>query len=123
MLTLFSFWDPHNVNVGVFNVVPEVSLAVFFFFSCSFFYILFCGSESHHSVFETNYLFFCLLSAIDSFCCIVHVCLFFSYTWTLVNISCIFSILFPRSWIIFTIIILNSFSGRCLFPPFLVVFL
>ena len=32
------------------------------------------------------------------------------------NISCIFSvcafILFPRSWIIFAIIILNSFSGR-----------
>ena len=38
MLTLFSFWDPHNVNVGVFNVVPEVSFAVFFFF---FFHVLF----------------------------------------------------------------------------------
>ena len=24
-LSLFSFWDPYNVNVGVFNVVPEVS--------------------------------------------------------------------------------------------------
>ena len=30
---------------------------------------------------------------------------------SLVNISCIFSTVFPRSWIIFTIIILNSFSG------------
>ena len=29
----------------------------------------------------------------------------------LVNISCIFSIVFPRPWIIFTIIILNYFSG------------
>ena len=24
-LSLFSFWDPYNVNVGVFNVVSEVS--------------------------------------------------------------------------------------------------
>ena len=23
--SLFSFWDPYNVNVGAFNVVPEVS--------------------------------------------------------------------------------------------------
>ena len=31
-LSLFSFWNPCNVNVGVFYVVPEVSLAVFLFF-------------------------------------------------------------------------------------------
>ena len=31
---------------------------------------------------------------------------------SLVNISWIFSILFPKPWIIFTIIILSSFSGR-----------
>ena len=24
-LLLFSFWDPYNVNIGVFNDVPEVS--------------------------------------------------------------------------------------------------
>ena len=42
-----------------------------------------------------------------------YLCLFaFSFSKCLVNISCIFSIAFPRSWIIFTIIILNSFSGR-----------
>ena len=43
------------------------------------------------------------------------VCLFFSSSTSLLNISCIFSIqpsiLFPRFWFIFTIIILNSFSG------------
>ena len=50
-------------------------------------------------------------SAIDSFYCIFHLCLFFSYTWALVDISYAF-ILFPRSWIIFTVIILNYFSGR-----------
>ena len=25
VLSLFSFWDPYNENVGVFNVIPEVS--------------------------------------------------------------------------------------------------
>ena len=48
--------------------------------------------------------------------CIVYHCLFFSSSRSLLNISCIFwicaSILFQRSWIIFTIIALNSFSGR-----------
>ena len=39
------------------------------------------------------------------------VCLLFSSSRSLLNVSCIFSILFPRLWIIFTIIILNSFSG------------
>ena len=51
--------------------------------------------------------------------------LFFSYSRSLLNISCIFSvlasILFPISWIIFTIIILKSFSRRCL-SPFNIVF-
>ena len=114
--SLFSFWDRYNVNVGTFNVVPEVSQAVFISFH-SFFYILFCSSDLHHFVLQVIYLFFCLsYSAVDSFQCIIHLCLFFSSSRSLVNISCIFSIfasiLFPRSWITFTIIILNSFSGR-----------
>ena len=48
-------------------------------------------------------------------------CLFLNSSRSLLNISCIFlifaSILFPRSWIIFTIIILNSFSGRFPISP------
>ena len=40
------------------------------------------------------------------------VCLLFSFSRYLLNVSCNFSILFPRFWIIFTIISLNSFSGR-----------
>ena len=43
-LSLFSFWDPCNANIDVFNVVPEVSEAVFISIH-SFFYILLCGSE------------------------------------------------------------------------------
>ena len=66
-LSLFSFWDPYNVNVCAFNVVLEVSQAVFISFH-SFFFILFHGSEFHHSVFQVTYLFFCLsYSVIDSF--------------------------------------------------------
>ena len=30
-ISLFSFWDPYNANIDTFNVVPEVSLDVFFF--------------------------------------------------------------------------------------------
>ena len=37
-LSLFSFWDPYNVNVGVFNVVPEVILGCLHFFSFFFLY-------------------------------------------------------------------------------------
>ena len=39
------------------------------------------------------------------------VCLLFSSSRSLLNVSYIFSMLFPRFWIIFTIITLNSFSG------------
>ena len=39
-------------------------------------------------------------------------CLLFSSSRSLLNVFCIFSVLFPRFWIIFTIITLNSFSGR-----------
>ena len=42
----------------------------------------------------------------------IIVCLLFSSSRSLLNVSCIFSILFPRLWILFTIIILSSFSGR-----------
>ena len=40
----------------------------------------------------------------------IIVYLFFSASRFLLNVSCVFSILFPRFWIIFTIITLNSFS-------------
>ena len=46
----------------------------------------------------------------------IIVCLLFSSSSSLLSISCIFSILFPWFWIIFTIIILNSFSGRLPVP-------
>ena len=30
-LFLFFFWDPYNLNVGVFDITPEVSETIFFF--------------------------------------------------------------------------------------------
>ena len=48
-LSLFSFWEPDNVNVGVFNGVPEVSETILISFH-SFFFILFCSSDFHQSV-------------------------------------------------------------------------
>ena len=78
-LCFFSFQDSYNANVGAFNVVPEVSLAVliFFFFFHSFLYILFWGSGFHLSVLQVTYPFLCLsYSAIDSFQYIVNLCLF-----------------------------------------------
>ena len=42
----------------------------------------------------------------------IIVCLLFHSSKSLLNVSCIFSILFPSFWIIFTIITLDSFSGR-----------
>ena len=66
-LFLFSFWVPYDANVRTFNVVPEVSETVLISLN-SFFFILFCGSDFHHSVFQLTYSFFCLsYSAIGSF--------------------------------------------------------
>ena len=66
-LSLFSFWDPYNVNVGVFNVVSEILVCLHFIFN-SFIYILFCDSDFQQFVLQVIYLFFYLsYSAIGSF--------------------------------------------------------
>ena len=119
-LSLFSCWEPKNANVGVFNVVPR-SQTIFLSFH-SFSFLLFHGSDFHHSV--SNSLFFCLtfcylflLVNFSDFVLFISVC-FLNYSSSLLNISYIFfvcaSILFPMSWITFTIITLNSFLSRLL---------
>ena len=66
-LFLFFFWDRCNSNVGVFNVVPEVSETVLNSFHYSFF-ILLLGSSFHYCILQVTYPFFCLsYFAIDSF--------------------------------------------------------
>ena len=47
---------------------------------------------------------------------LIIVCLLFSSFKSLLHVPCIFSILFPRFWIIFTIITFNSFSDRLPIP-------
>ena len=66
LLFLFSFWDPYNmnikwVNIVPFNIVPEISETVLISFH-SFFFMLFHGSDLHHSVFQLTYSFFCFSS-------------------------------------------------------------
>ena len=92
----------------------SLRLSSFFFFSHSFFYILFCGIVLYHCALQVIYLFFAsvILLLIPSSVLFNLWFLFFSSSKSLICISCISSIVFPRSWIIFIIIILNSFSGR-----------
>ena len=63
---LFLFWDPYNLNVGAFTVVPDVPETVLNSFH-SFFFILLCDSYFHYFISQVTYPFFCLsYSAIDS---------------------------------------------------------
>ena len=100
-------------------------LILFFFFPLCFIYF-------YHSIFYLTYPIFCLYySSFDSsrvflisfIALFIIDRLFFISSLSLLYISCILSILvsrlficnytlFSRFWIIFTIIILNSFSGR-----------
>ena len=87
----------------------RLSSFFFFFYSHSFLWILFCSSDFHHSILQVIYPFFCLsYSAIDSS---LFVCsLVLLGLWQTFLASSLF-FFFLRSWIIFIIIILNSFPG------------
>ena len=85
-------------------------LCSFFFSFHSFFYILFCSSDFHLCPQGHLTLLPVILLLIPSNILFISVC----SSRSLVNIYCIFSILFLRSWIIFVIIILNSFSESLL---------
>ena len=114
------FWDPCNSNVGTFDIVPEVSESVLSSFH-SFYFILLseiistilssssliCSSASDILLFIPSIVF--LISVIVLF---VSACLFFNSSRSLLIDYCIVSILLSRFLIIFTIIILNSFSGN-----------
>ena len=119
-LSLFSFWYTYNVNVGAFNVVPETVLISFHIL-----FSLFCSIAVISTILSPSSLIHSAsLFCIDSFCVFftpvivlfICVCLFFKSPSSLLNIYCNIlvctSILFPRSWIIFIIITLNSFSCR-----------
>ena len=107
----------NNSNVGTFDIVPEVSDTILSSLY-PFYLILLFRSYFHHFIFQFIDSFFCFrYSAINSFQsifnfsnCFVYVCLFFNSFRSLLIDCSMFSILFSRFLIIFTIIILNSFS-------------
>ena len=123
-LFLYSFLDPCNANVGVFDLSPR-SLKLSSFLFIFFFFLYAMAVISTTLVFQLAGLFFCLMySAVDSFYyiflfryCLLQFCLLFfifsnSSLKTSYNFLLCTSILFLSSLIIFTIITLNSFLGR-----------
>ena len=58
-LFVFFFWDSYDLNVGAFNIVPEVSEVVLISFS-SFFLLSSMLHLFHHSIFPLTYPIFCL---------------------------------------------------------------
>ena len=87
---------------------------------CLYFFSIFCSAAVIYTILSSR-SFICssasvILLLISSRVLFTSVYLFFSTSGSLVIISCIFStfasILFLRSWTIFTVIVLNSFSGR-----------
>ena len=60
----FSLFSPSGIpkmQMLVCLMWFQRSLSLFLFIFILFFYILFCSSDFHHSVFQVTYLFFCLL--------------------------------------------------------------
>ena len=108
-LFLYFFWDAYNSNVGVFDIVLEVSETSQFFS----FFTIFCSSEVSSTILSPSSLIHS--SASDILLLIpsrvflilvivlfVSVCLFFNSSRSLLIHSCISSILFSRFLIIFT---------------------
>ena len=113
--SLFFSWDPYHVIVHL--MFSQKSYRLFSFF----FLILFCSSStilpSKSLIYSSvSIILLLFLSSVVFIYFIVHLCLVFSSSRSLLNISCIFSVcapnLFLRSWIIFNIITLNSFLAR-----------
>ena len=66
-LFLFFFWGTCDSNVGVFDIVPEVSETILNSLH-SFYFILLLRSYLDHFIFQLTESFFCFwYSAIDSF--------------------------------------------------------
>ena len=88
----------------------SLRLSPFFIFH-SFFYILFCSNDFYHYVFQVTSLFFCINYSVSDSSSVLFtsLCWLFSSSVKFLAYSAFFS---PKSYIIFTIIVLNSFSGR-----------
>jgi len=128
-LFVFFFLDSYDSNVGVFHIVPEVSEVVLISFNSFFLYVSIISTilSSISLILSSASVILLMVPSrvllISVIALLIIDQLIFISSRFLLNISCIFSILvsrlficnsilFSRFWIIFTIIILNSFSGR-----------
>ena len=129
-LFLVFFWDTYDSNVGVFNIVPEVSEIVFisfnsFFLFSSLLHLLPPFYLSPHLFSLLPQFFYCWFPPecisspllycsllIDSSLFLLSPCWAFLASSQSLSLFIYNSILFSWFWIIFTIIILNSFLGR-----------
>ena len=101
-LFLFFFWDPYNLNVDAFDIVPGVSETILSSFH-SFYFILLFRRYFHHFIFlihssASDILLFIpsrvfLISVIVLF---VFVCLFFHSSRSLLHDCCTFSPFPPK---------------------------
>ena len=125
-LSLFFLWDPHNVNVCEFDVVPEIYytnliLISFHFFSC-FPWQLFTPLclPAYWSILLTHSFSYCLPLMYFSFCCCLlqllsfFICSNFKKKKLLVTSWSVLPYFFSSFWIIFTIITLDTFLDRLL---------
>ena len=121
-------WGLLWFNVGVFNIVPEVSEIILISFNSFFLSASFISNilSSTSLMLSSASIILLLVPSRVFWYQLLHYSVYID-SWissrSLLNISCIFSVLvyklficnsvlFSRFWIIFTIIILNSFSGR-----------
>ena len=111
------FWDTYDLNVGAFNIVLEVSEVVLISFN-SFLFFPLCFIYFHHSVFHHT-LSSLLLQLFYCYYCIIHYWLTISSR-SLLNISCIFSILVSCLFICNSICFQDF--GSCLLSLFWILF-
>ena len=71
-LFVFFFWDSYDSNVGVFNIVPEISEVVLISFNSFFFFPLFI--YFYNSIFYLTNPIFCF--RYSTICCLQSVFLF-----------------------------------------------
>ena len=102
-LFVFFFWDSYDSNVGVFNIVPEVSEVVLISFNSFFLSALFISTilSSASLILSSASFILLLVPSRVFFISVLHYSLLIDFisSRSLLNISCIFSILVSRLFI------------------------
>ena len=118
-LFVFFFWDTYDSNVGAFNIVPEILEVVLISFNSFFFSVSFTSTilSSTSLILSPASVILLLVPSrvlfISAIALFIFDWLFFVYSRSLLNISCIFSILVSRLFVcncIFVFKILDHLS-------------